>query len=275
MSRIENFNFYNKLLVPSDKKIKIANYDPDKTFGLEKNEDVKETTEKNIKNLINLQYLLYAENKHALLIVLQGMDTSGKDGTIKHVMSGINPQGCQVTSFKSPTSEELTHDFLWRIHNKIPPKGYIGIFNRSQYEDVLIARVASLVPKDVWQARYEQINNFEQSLSENNVEILKFFLHISKEEQKERLIERLNDPSKNWKFSPSDLEVRKYWDEYMKAYEDILNKCSTKWAPWFVIPADNKWFRNLSVSQIVVDKLKSLNMKMPKSTIDLSKIEVK
>ncbi len=274
MNSIEDINFGRKLIVPLRKKIKITNYNPDQTFELEKNEQVKKTLDENVKELIRLQQVLYAENKSALLIVLQGMDTSGKDGTIKHVMSGMNPLGCQVTSFKAPTDEELDHDFLWRIHKNIPPKGNVGIFNRSHYEDVLAVRVLNLVPQNIWKARYEQINNFEQSLFENNVQILKFFLHISKEEQKERLIERLKDPTKNWKFSAADLEARKQWDEYMRAYEDVLNKCNTKCAPWFIIPANNKWFRNLAISQIVIEKLKNLKMKLPKSSLDLSKIKV-
>jgi len=202
------------------------------------------------------------------------MDASGKDGTIRHVMYGVNPQVCSVTSFKAPTSEELDHDFLWRIHNAVPPRGEIGIFNRSHYEDVLIVRVHDLVPKTVWSARYEQINDFEKMLSKNNVTILKFFLHISKDEQKERLQERLNDPTKNWKMNPEDLKERELWDDYQKAYEVAIEKCSTKYAPWYIIPANKKWFRNIAVSEIIIETLENLKMKFPKPAFDPSTIVV-
>ena len=267
-------NLYKQFIVSLEKKVKLSDCKPSDTNGFNDKDSAKDIVEKNIKRLSELQQLLYAENKNALLILLQGMDTSGKDGTIRHVMSGINPQGCQVTSFKAPSEEELDHDFLWRIHKNIPNKGNIGIFNRSHYEDVLVVRVKNLVPQSIWKARHDQINNFEEILSNNDVKILKFFLHISKEEQKKRLEERLNDPTKNWKFSLVDVEERKCWDKYMRAYEDVLNCCSTEWAPWFVIPSNHKWFRNLAISQIIVETLENMKMKFPKSSIDLSKIKI-
>ena len=224
--------------------------------------------------LDELQYLLYAEHQHALLIVLQGMDASGKDGTIRHVMSGFNPQGCRVTAFKVPTSEEADHDFLWRVHRAVPAKGDIAIFNRSHYEDVLVARVRTLVPKEVWSRRYEQINQFESLLKENDVTIVKLFLHISKDEQKERLEERLKDPTKQWKLAVADFDNRKYWDEYIAAYEDALARCSTDAAPWYIIPADRNWVRNLAITQILVETLESLKMKLPKPTFDRSDYEL-
>ncbi|MBI3590643.1 MAG: polyphosphate kinase 2 family protein [Candidatus Melainabacteria bacterium] len=268
-------DLYSQFNIPPGKKVKLSNYDPDYTAGLTDRDSANEILEDNIKKLSELQKLLYAENKNALLVVLQGMDTSGKDGTISHVMHGVNPQGCQVTSFKAPSEEELDHDFLWRIHKNIPNKGNIGIFNRSHYEDVLVVRVKDLVPRSVWKARYEQINKFEEILSDNDVKILKFFLHISKEEQKKRLEARLNDPTKNWKFSLSDIKERELWDKYTKAYEEMLSRCSTEYAPWFVIPANHKWFRNFAVSQIIVEELGSLKMKFPKSSLDLSKIKIR
>ena len=200
------------------------------------------------------------------------MDAGGKDGTIRHVMTGVNPQGCKVTSFKAPSDEEIDHDFLWRIHKAVPGKGEIGIFNRSHYEDVLIVRVHDLVPKSVWSKRYAQINAFEQNLATSNATILKFYLHISKDEQKERFQERIDRPEKNWKVNPADFEERKYWDDYTRAYEEMLKRCSTDVAPWFVIPSNKKWFRNFAVSQIIVEALEALDMKYPKPTCDVSKI---
>ena len=230
---------------------------------------------KAIKKLDKLQYLLYADHKHALLMVFQGLDAAGKDGTIRHVMSGVNPQGCSVTSFKAPSPEEAAHDYLWRVHHAVPAFGDIGIFNRSHYEDVLIVRVHNLVPKEVWSERYEQINQFEEYLADNNVKILKFFLHISKEEQKKRFMERMDDPDKRWKISEADFNERKFWDDYTKAYEDALERCSTKVAPWFVIPANKKWFRDLAVSHIIVETLEEMKLKFPAPTIDLKKLKQK
>ncbi|HVP91407.1 MAG TPA: polyphosphate kinase 2 family protein [Terriglobales bacterium] len=263
------------LIVKPGTRVRLADMDPGDTAGIKDKEEARDVLERNRLRLQDLHTLLYAENRRALLIVLQGMDASGKDGTIRHVMSGVNPQGCEVTSFKVPSAEELDHDFLWRIHKAVPPKGDIGIFNRSHYEEVLVVRVHRLVPREVWSGRYEQINRFEQILSENNLKILKFFLHISKDEQKKRLRERLADPTKNWKMSLQDLKERELWGDYMKAYEDALTECSTTCAPWFVIPADNKWFRNLSVSEIIIEALESFDMKYPKLSFDPRKVVVK
>ncbi len=214
-------------------------------------------------SLQELQRVLWAEGKHSLLIVLQAMDAGGKDGTIRHVFRGVNPQGCQVTSFKVPTKEELSHDYLWRIHKATPRRGYMGIFNRSHYEDVLVVRVHDLVPPEIWKQRYEQINHFEKLLADTGTTILKFFLHISKEEQKERFQARLDDPSKNWKFSMGDVEERGHWDDYMLAFEEALSRCSTPWAPWYVIPANRKWYRNVAVSNIIIETLEGLGMQYP------------
>jgi PPK2 family polyphosphate:nucleotide phosphotransferase len=263
-----------KLMVKPGAKLKLADRDPDDTHGFTKSEAEKEIPTLHAK-LDQLQELLYAEKKHALLIVLQAMDAGGKDSTIRHVMSGVNPQSCSVTSFKVPTPEELAHDFLWRVHKAVPIKGNIGIFNRSHYEDVLVVRVHKLAPKEVWSKRYQHINDFEHLLADDSsMKILKFFLHISKDEQKKRFEQRLTDPRKMWKVSPADFEERKHWDEYMSAYEDALSKCSVEWAPWYVIPANKKWFRNLAVSRIVVEALESLKMKYPKIEFDPAKIVI-
>ena len=210
-----------------------------------------------------LQELLYAEGKHKLLIVLQAMDTGGKDGTIRHVFRSVNPQGVKVASFKVPTLKELSHDYLWRVHQQTPGKGEIAIFNRSHYEDVLVVRVHELVPEGVWQRRYQHINDFERLLADEGTTILKFFLHISKEEQKDRLQSRLDEPEKRWKFDMGDLRDRERWDDYMEAYEDVLSKTSTEWAPWYVVPADRKWYRNLVVGSVLISTLESLDMAYP------------
>ena len=217
---------------------------------------------------------MYAEQKHKVLVVLQGMDTSGKDGVIRHVFEGVNPQGVKVASFKVPTPEELAHDYLWRIHKQTPGKGELVIFNRSHYEDVLVVRVHDLVEKDVWSRRYDQINHFERMLADEGTIILKFFLHISLDEQKKRLQDRLDNPDKHWKFSVGDLKERKLWSEYVKAYEDVLQKTSTEWAPWYLVPANHKWYRDLVIGTILVDTLKGLNMKYPQPADDLSKIVI-
>jgi PPK2 family polyphosphate:nucleotide phosphotransferase len=263
-----------KLMVKPGKKLKLADHDPDDSHGFTK-ETCDRQLQKHQAKLDQLQELLYAGKQHALLIVLQALDAGGKDGTIRHVMSGVNPQSCDVTSFKAPTTEELGHDFLWRVHKAVPIKGTIGIFNRSHYEDVLIARVHNLVPKEVWSARYEQINRFEKYLTDNNVVVLKFFLHISKDEQKRRFEQRLADPCKRWKVSPADFEERKLWDDYIDAFEAALSKCSADWAPWYIIPANKKWFRNCAVSQIIVETLESLDMKYPKIEFDPASIVIK
>jgi PPK2 family polyphosphate:nucleotide phosphotransferase len=253
---------------------KLNDWDAGETFGFKKDE-AEALLEKNVRRLAEREYRLYAEGKRALLIVLQGMDASGKDGTVRHVMSGLNPQSCRVTSFKVPTAEERAHDFLWRVHKAVPAHGEIGIFNRSHYEDVLIVRVHKLVPEKVWSKRYRQINDFEAMLVESGVHILKFFLHISQDEQRDRLQARLADRTKNWKFNPGDLNERKLWKVYQRAYEEALSRCSTRHAPWFVVPANKKWFRNLAVSQIIVEALEKLDMKFPKPAFDPSKIVVK
>jgi PPK2 family polyphosphate:nucleotide phosphotransferase len=251
------------ILVPPGTRVKLSDYDPDYTGGYDSKEKAEKELDRKQKQLEKLQEVLWAENKHSLLIILQAIDAAGKDGAIEHVMDGINPQGCQVTSFKVPTEEELAHDFLWRIHKATPRRGYIGIFNRSQYEDVLVVRVHNLVPEAVWQKRYEQINHFEKLLADTGTTILKFFLYISKEEQKKRFEDRLRDPAKNWKFSMGDVEERQYWDDYLRAYEDALSRCSTPWAPWHIVPANQKWHRNLVISQIIVDALERLDMHYP------------
>jgi len=262
------------LVVPSGAKVKLKDYDPDYTGDYKRKNEVKERVKQIQKQMTELQSMLYAESKHALLIILQAMDTGGKDGTIRHVMSGVNPQGCEVRSFKVPTLEELAHDFLWRAHAAVPRKGQITIFNRSHYEDVLAVRVHNLVPEDVWSARYDQINEFEKILIENGTVILKFFLHISKDEQKKRLEERINDPSKQWKFSESDVREREFWNDYIAAYEDALSKCSTELAPWYVVPANKKWYRNLVVGETIVKTLKDLNMKYPEPKINFADIKI-
>jgi PPK2 family polyphosphate:nucleotide phosphotransferase len=236
-------------------KVKLAQCDPDATFGVTE-EQAKEQLDEITDELGELQELLYAARQNSLLIVLQGMDTSGKDGTVKHVMSDVNPMGCRVESFKAPSEEELAHDFLWRVHQVVPPKGLITIFNRSHYEDVLVVRVHGLVSKGVWKARFRQINEFERMLAENHTIILKFFLHISSDEQKERLEEREQESSKAWKLAAGDWQERKYWDDYQQAYEDALSKCSSEYAKWHIIPANKKWFRNLAIANAIVRGLR-------------------
>ncbi len=262
-----------EIAVKPGKKVDLSRFNPDETFGItedEANADIKEA----VKKLGKLQNLLYADRRYAVLIVLQALDAGGKDGTIKHVMSSVNPQGCKVTSFKVPSSEEAAHDFLWRIHKAVPGRGEIGIFNRSQYEDVLVTRVHDLVPKDVWSGRYDQINSFESILNQNNVRVLKFYLHISKDEQKRRFEERITDPAKNWKISASDFTDRERWDDYTKAYEDALTKCNTETAPWYIVPANKKWMRNLIISKEVVKALKEMKLRTPEASIDLSKVKL-
>lgn len=236
----------------------------------------KESAEAEIAQLSrkmnDLQYLLYAENRRSLLICLQAMDAAGKDGTINHVFAAMNPQGTRIHGFKVPSREESEHDFLWRIHGQAPARGEVVIFNRSHYEDVLVARVHKLVPKEVWSQRYALINDFEHNLVENGTHILKFYLHISEDEQLLRFKQRLDDPARHWKISAADYAERKLWPEYRQAYEDALGKTSTRHAPWFVIPANHKWFRNLAISRIVVETLEKLGMKMPQPTVDIEEI---
>jgi PPK2 family polyphosphate:nucleotide phosphotransferase len=255
--------------------VRLSDYDSADTKLMPDKSKAEAEIKKDIGWLEELQERLYAEHQRALLIVLQGMDASGKDGTIKHVMNGLNPQACTVASFKVPAGEELEHDFLWRIERAMPRKGYIGVFNRSHYEDVLAARVHKFVPREVWKERYDQINRFEQLKTDLGTSILKFFLHISKDEQKKRLEERLASPQKNWKFSMADAKERELWNEYQDAYEDALTKCSTKWAPWYIIPADHKWYRNWMVARTVVEKLESLDPRYPPPKVDLSQVHIK
>lgn len=267
-------SFTERLVVPPGMSVRLADHAPDESGGFATKRKARSALKDVTRSLTKLQYLLYAENKRGLLIVLQGMDASGKDGTIRRVMRGVNPQGTRVTSFKKPSAEELDHDFLWRIHRAVPRFGDIGIFNRSHYEDVLVVRVHDLVPRDVWMARYDQINAFEKNLADNGIVMLKFYLHISKDEQKRRFEDRLNDPARHWKISPADFAERPHWDAYTEAFEDALSRCSTPWAPWYVIPADNKWFRDLAVASVLVEKLQSMEMEFPEPSFDVSQITV-
>lgn len=266
-------NYRKKLVVEPGSKIKLADIDPGFRGKHESHEQAQPEIQKHVAKMDELQYLLYAEKRHSLLIVLQGLDAGGKDGVVRHLISGMNPAGCKVTGFKGPTAEELAHDFLWRVHPHAPGRGEVAIFNRSHYEDVLVARVHELVPKKVWAPRYELINDFEKLLAvENDTTILKFFLYTSKEEQLARFRERLKTPAKNWKISDADYKEREYWDDYISAFEDMLRKTSTKHAPWFVIPANHKWFRDLAISAIIVDAMAGMNMRMPEPTVDLEQI---
>jgi PPK2 family polyphosphate:nucleotide phosphotransferase len=231
--------------------------------------------EANVAKLRDLQYRLYAEDERSLLICLQGLDAAGKDGTINHILGAMNPQGTRVHAFKVPSREEAAHDFLWRVHAHVPARGEVVVFNRSHYEDVLVVRVHDLVPKAVWSTRYDRINDFEQLLVDANTRILKFYLHISESEQLRRFKERIDDPARRWKISEADYTERKLWPRYVEAYEDVLEKTSTASAPWFIVPADHKWFRNLVVSTIVVETLESMEMKLPKPTVDLEAIRRK
>jgi PPK2 family polyphosphate:nucleotide phosphotransferase len=253
----------------------LSQWPPDDTAGFAGGKDQAEATIKDLTaRLEALQELLYAEGKHRLLIVLQAMDTGGKDGVIRHVFEGVNPQGVKVAAFKVPTPLELAHDYLWRVHQVVPGKGEIVIFNRSHYEDVLVVRVHNLVPPNVWKRRYAQINDFERMLAEEGTTILKFFLHISRDEQKKRLQERLENPTRQWKFRLGDVAERKYWDDYMAAYTDALSKTSTEWAPWYVIPADRKWYRNLVIGHVVVKTLEDLKMSYPPPEDDLTQVVI-
>ena len=261
-------NFKKQLGVARGSRVRLKKLATGETSGL-KEEEGEARRGPLMKRLQALQEVLYAEQKRSVLIVLQAMDAGGKDGTIQHVMSGVNPQGCTVTSFKPPSTLELAHDFLWRVHAAVPARGKIGIFNRSHYEDVLVSRVHNLVPKKVWGKRFAQINAFEELLAENGTTILKFFLHISKDEQKRRFDDRLKDPQKYWKASLADFKEREFWDEYQTAYEDVLEKCSTEHAPWFIIPSDHKWFRDDAISEILVDALDRMKLEYPKPTADV------
>lgn len=265
----------DKFRVREGAKLRLKDYRTDETLGLKDKDEAKEDLQANIKKLTELQSKLYAQDTKALLIIFQAMDAAGKDGAIEHVMSGLNPQGVQVTSFKQPSTEELDHDYLWRCAKALPERGRIGIFNRSHYEEVLVVRVHDFIlqaqhlpdeiknDKNIWKQRFKQIRNFEDYLADNGTHILKFFLHVSKEEQKQRFLARIDTPEKNWKFSSSDAKERAFWDNYMSAYKDAIEATSTDKAPWFIIPADKKWFTRLAVSEIIVKKMESMDLHYP------------
>ena len=253
--------------------IRLRDFDPAFCHSLDK-DTTREKTAKFCQRIGELQELLHANARQAVLILLQGMDTSGKDGAAKHVLEFVNPAGVETANFKAPSAEELAHDYLWRIHQRVPRYGNIGVFNRSHYEDVLIVRVMKLQPERIWRARYDQINAFEEHLTGNRVILLKFFLHISKAEQAERLKARLEDKRKNWKFESGDLEMRRKWPQFQRAYEDALNHCSPPWAPWHIVPADRKWHRDYVIARTVVAALEELKLKWPRPKEDLSKIRI-
>jgi PPK2 family polyphosphate:nucleotide phosphotransferase len=265
---------HDPFIVPPGKKARLSDFDPGFTGKFRQKEEAREKLAADIDQLAKYQGVLYAQDTKALLVIFQALDAAGKDSVIKHVMSGVNPQGTEVYSFKAPSAEELDHDYLWRCHRAIPERGRIGIFNRSYYEEVLVLRVhpeflqAQKLPpksmkKDIWQWRFDQINDFERYLVRNGIEIIKFFLNVSKEEQRQRFLARLNTPEKNWKFSLTDVQERGHWDEYHEAFEDVFRHTSTKWAPWYIIPADHKWFTHVAVADIIVSKLKSMDLKYP------------
>ncbi len=254
--------------------IRLADLSPDETEGYAAKRDVKGELAAHRERIAELQARLYAEQRQSLLIVLQAMDTGGKDGAIKHVFQGVNPQGCRVWSFKAPSVEESGHDFLWRYHHRTPSRGMITIFNRSHYEDVLVVRVKGFVPEAVWRPRYDAICDFERTLARENIVVLKFFLHISKDEQKRRLQARLQDPNKHWKFSSNDLKERALWDDYQRAFEDALNATSSAYAPWYVVPANKKWFRNLVIARTIADTLEAMAPRFPPAEPGLDQIVV-
>jgi PPK2 family polyphosphate:nucleotide phosphotransferase len=265
---------HDPFIVPPGKKVRLSDFDPGFTGKFRQKEEAREKLATDIEQLAKYQDVLYAQDSKALLVIFQALDAAGKDSVIKHVMSGVNPQGTEVYSFKAPSAEELDHDYLWRCHRAIPERGRIGIFNRSYYEEVLVLRVhpeflqAQKLPlksmkKDIWQWRFDQINDFERYLVRNGIEIIKFFLNVSKEEQRQRFLARLNTPEKNWKFSLTDVQERGHWDDYREAFEDVFRHTSTRWAPWYIIPADHKWFTHVAVADIIVSKLKSMDLKYP------------
>jgi PPK2 family polyphosphate:nucleotide phosphotransferase len=262
-----------KLIPKPGHKVKFKDYDPNYHSSYDEASAEEEVSSLH-RQMEELQEKLYAEGKRSLLVVLQAMDAGGKDGAIKKVFQGINPQGVHVTSFKVPTPEELAQDFLWRIHQHTPPKGYIGIFNRSHYENVLVVRVNNLVPPEVWETNYDHINHFERLLADNGTRVLKFYLHISKDEQKQRLQARLDNPQKHWKFSIGDLPVREQWDDYMKAYEDAIERCNTDYAPWHIVPSNHKWYRDLILAKTIVKTLQDMKPKYPPSDPDLDKVVI-
>jgi PPK2 family polyphosphate:nucleotide phosphotransferase len=268
-------DFLRPFLVPPGKKISLVNdYDPRFTADYVKKADAKEKLEEGVQRLAQFQEKLYAQNTYSLLVILQALDAAGKDGTIKHVMSGLNPQGCEVTSFKAPSAEELDHDYLWRCCKRLPERGRIGIFNRSYYEEVLVARVhpeilqrqqlpAAARTDGIWKRRFDHINHFERYLCDNGIVVVKIYLNVSKDEQKKRFLERIDQPEKNWKFSAGDVRERAHWDRYMKAYDDVFEHTSTDYAPWYIVPADRKWFTRLAVAGIIYFTLDRLDLKFP------------
>jgi PPK2 family polyphosphate:nucleotide phosphotransferase len=273
--RMVSVNYSKQFLVKPDIKVDLDKIDAGFKDRHVSHEHALPEIEAYRDKLRSLQYLMYAEGRRSLLICLQGRDAAGKDGTINHVLGAMNPQGCMVTGFKVPSSEEAAHDFLWRYHKAAPKKGQVAIFNRSHYEDVLVVRVHNLVPKKVWSKRYEQIKAFERMLYENGTQILKFYLHIDPQEQLERFKQRIDDPERHWKISDGDYAERPFWDAYTRAFEDAIEKCSTDYAPWFVIPSNHKWFRNLAISRIVAETLESMKMKFPEPTVDIDEIRKK
>lgn len=272
----------NKFIAEPDNKVKLSKIDTRDTGEYKAKEEAVIELDENIDRMAELQDKLYAQDKYSLLIILQAMDTAGKDGIIKHVMKGLNPQGTSVESFKQPSAEELDHDYLWRVNRSLPERGQIGIFNRSYYEEVLVVKVHELQQREqlppealtdkIWDKRYRQIRDYERYLRENGTVIIKIFLHISKEEQKKRLIARIDDRSKNWKFSPADLKERGYWENYQECYENAISETSTKCAPWYIIPADKKWYARLAVSEIIVQTLKNLNLQYPEVSEEQLKV---
>jgi PPK2 family polyphosphate:nucleotide phosphotransferase len=272
--RVARRDIPHELRVEPGKRERLTDDRAGRRLGWER-EECEAALEENRERLSELQYKMYADGRFGMLAVLQGIDGGGKDGTIRNVFSAFNPQGCTVTSFKQPSETELRHDYLWRVHQHVPERGGIGVFNRSHYEDVLVVRVENLVPKPVWSQRYAQINDFERLLAENDIRIAKFFLHISKQEQKERFEARLTDRRKQWKFDPADLEKRAQWNDYRAAFEDAINRCATALAPWYLIPADRKWFRNFAVSQILLYELEQLPLRFPKAQYDPKRIRIR
>jgi PPK2 family polyphosphate:nucleotide phosphotransferase len=268
-------DYRKRFIVEPGRKVRLAKIDPSYTGKHESNEKAAPQIRKHLERMGKLQYLLYADGDQSLLVVLQALDAAGKDGVIRHIFSGINPQGTLVFGFKQPSKIESAHDFLWRIHLCAPAKGQIVIFNRSHYEDVLVVRVHDLVPRSVWSKRYDLINDFEKMLVQNGTRVLKFYLHISPEEQLARFAQRLDDPARNWKISESDYSERELWPKYISAYEDAMEETSTKHAPWFVIPANHKWFRDLAISQIIADTMDEMGLKLPPTSVNIAEIRRK
>lgn len=268
-------DYLKRFRVPPGHRVRLKNYDPGFTGKDADKDSAVAEMQKLGKRLDDLQFRLYSEQKHSVLICLQAPDAGGKDGVVRHVLGSMNPQSCRVASFKQPSAEERAHDFLWRVERQSPRRGEVVVFNRSHYEDVLVTRVHKLVPKEVWSGRFSEINAFEERLTANNTHVLKFFLHISKAEQLRRFKQRLDDPARRWKISEADYAEREYWDDYVAAYDDALSKCSTKDSPWFVIPSDHKWFRNLAISRIVAETMEGLGIKLPRPSVDVEAIRKK